>query len=197
MNQYHRISQELISAPDRQKYSNLLSLVTRSNAPRNAASSDTFVKAMRGAATGVNIVTTDGDAGRFGVTVSAFASVSANPPAVLVCINKKSPACSAIRENGSFCVNVLSTKQRSLADIFAGFSADGDAYDFANGSWTKSDTGSPMLQGSVSNFDCRVGSAFDVGTHTILVGFVTSVEQSEASPLLYTNRSYRHASYAI
>ena len=50
-----------------------------------------FVEGMRGAVTGVNIVTTDGAAGRFGVTVSAFSSVSAEPPMVLVCINQRSP----------------------------------------------------------------------------------------------------------
>src|ERR1700752_3118648 len=85
-----------------------------------AVGRDAFIEAMRRAATGVTLVTTDGPAGRFGVTVSAFASVSADPPMLLACINRKSPAAAAIAANGGFCVNVLSAEQSPLADVFAG-----------------------------------------------------------------------------
>ena len=60
---------------------------------------ETFVSAMAGAATQVSVVTTDGTEGRFGVTVSAFSSVSAEPPLVLVCINRRSPAIAALRSD--------------------------------------------------------------------------------------------------
>src|SRR5436190_4986272 len=56
-----------------------------------------FVDAMSRAATGVTVVTSDGIAGRFGQTVSAMCSVSADPPTLLVCINRKSPICDAIQ----------------------------------------------------------------------------------------------------
>ena len=59
-----------------------------------------FVAAMGLAATGVSVVTTDGPAGRFGLTVSAVSSVSAEPPLVLVCINRKSPAMAAVEAPG-------------------------------------------------------------------------------------------------
>ena len=77
---------------------------------------ESFIAAMRNAATGVNVVTTDGAAGRFGITVSAFASVSAEPLTVLVCINRDSPARDAILANGRFCVNVLSAGQTDVAN---------------------------------------------------------------------------------
>ena len=154
---------------------------------------DVFVQAMRGAATGVNIVTTDGAAGRFGLTVSAFSSVSAEPPMVLVCINSRSPACKAIHRNRRFCVNVLSEAQRAVADSFAGHPATGRAYDFGVASWTVSQTGSPILDKSIASFDCAVATVIDAGSHSIFVGAVRDVTSNAASPLLYTDGSYRRA----
>ena len=61
-----------------------------------------FVVAMRAAVTGVNVVTTDGVGGRLGRTVSALASVSAEPEILLVCIARRSPLAVAIRMNGVF-----------------------------------------------------------------------------------------------
>ena len=156
-------------------------------------SGDQFVRAMRGAATGVNVVTTDGAAGRFGVTVSAFASASASPPTVLVCINRRSPVCEAIRKNRIFCVNILSTAQRPVAETFSGYAGHGEPYDFGIGSWSRSSAGSPSLDNSVANFDCTLATAIDVGTHTIFVGHVRSVKHCDRSPLLYADRSYRRA----
>jgi len=168
-------------------------LISGFRSAAGAIASDAFIAAMRGAAAGVNIVTTDGTAGRWGVTVSAFSSVSAEPPSVLVCVNRQSPVCAAILENGNFCVNVLSTGQRGLADTFAGFPAEGDAYDFCRAAWTRATSGAPRLAGCVASFDCGVNSAMDVGTHTIFIGVVRSAESGDADPLLYTNRTYRRA----
>lgn len=157
----------------------------------DSAASAGFIQAMRGTATGVNVVTTDGPAGRFGLTVSAFSSVSAEPPTVLVCINRSSPARSAVRENGAFCINVLSTAQRPLADTFAGNASGGEPYSFESGSWTRSRTGSPILDDSVASFDCTLQSSIDAGTHTIFIGAVRAVGYNKSSPLLYTDRAYR------
>jgi flavin reductase len=148
--------------------------------------SNTFVNAMRGAAAGVNIVTTDGVAGRFGLTVSAFSSVSAEPPSVLVCVNRQSPACEAIRRNRQFCVNVLSANQYELANT-------GDAYDFSQGSWQQLATSSPLLDEAVASFDCTLGTAIDAGTHTIFIGLVCAAAGGSANPLVYANQSYRRA----
>ena len=91
---------------------------------------DRFVAAMAGAATQVSVVTTDGAAGRFGVTVSAFSSVSAEPPLVLVCINRRSPAIAAITANNAFCVNLLGDDQSDIANCFAGRPGAIAPYDF-------------------------------------------------------------------
>ncbi len=101
-----------------------------------------FLTAMSGAVTQVSVVTTNGTAGRFGVTVSAFTSVSADPPLVLVCINRRSPVVKAIEENGCFCVNLLDDRQSTVADCFSGRSDPLTAYDFSCANWRLEATGS-------------------------------------------------------
>src|SRR5277367_7027258 len=81
-----------------------------------------FLSGMSHAACTVNVVTTDGVAGRHGVTVSAMVSVSADTPqpTLLVCIHHLSPVVTALLENGVFCVNVLRDDQAHISDNFAG-----------------------------------------------------------------------------
>jgi flavin reductase (DIM6/NTAB) family NADH-FMN oxidoreductase RutF len=149
-----------------------------------------FVNAMARAVTGVSVVTTVGTAGRMAVTVSAVSSVSADPPMVLACINRQSPACKAIRSNGIFCVNVLSADQRHVSDSFAGQPADGRPFDFACACWSAGATGAPKLEGAVATFDCVISASHDAGTHTVFIGRVVGVAEDDGAPLLYTLRSY-------
>src|ERR1700677_1056122 len=81
-----------------------------------------FLNGMSHAACTVNVVTTDGRAGRHGVTVSAMVSVSAAPPrpTLLVCIHHKSAVADAVLQNGVFCVNVLRDDQSHISENFAG-----------------------------------------------------------------------------
>ena len=149
-----------------------------------------FLAGMSQAAATVNIVTTDGTAGRFGVTVSAFSSVSAEPPMVLVCINRRSPVSDALATNGCFAVNVLSMAQRSLAHTFAGSSDSSTPYDFGTARWNAFATGAPMLSGAIAGFDCALATSVDAGTHRIFIGRVVDVGTTAADPLLYSNRKY-------
>jgi flavin reductase (DIM6/NTAB) family NADH-FMN oxidoreductase RutF len=149
-----------------------------------------FINAMGVAVTGVNLITTDGRAGRFGITVSSMSSVSADPPMLLACVNRHSPACSAIRSNQVYCVNVLSTTQRHLADSFAGKTGHAKPYDFSIGEWLQSSNDAPRLANATSSFDCVLVHAYDAGSHTIFVARVTSATEGSDSPLLYTDRNY-------
>ena len=159
--------------------------------PRTAsADREDFVNAMSGAVTGVNVITTDGPAGRFGITVNAVSSVSADPPMVLACINRRSPACNTVRVNGAFCVNVLSARQRHVAETFAGRPAQGESYAFASAMWTQSTTGAPRLVDATAAFDCVLETAYDAGSHTIFIGRVVAASEGSRSPLLYTDRAY-------
>lgn len=152
---------------------------------------DAFVSAMSGAVTQVSIVTTDGVAGRFGVTISAFASVSAEPPLVLVCINKRSPAVDGIEENGCFCVNLLKNDQSEVANCFAGRAQEGENYSFECANWQNSTTGSPTLTGAAANFDCTVETAYDAGTHRIFIGRVLEATATQNTPLAFSQRAYQ------
>lgn len=149
-----------------------------------------FVDAMASSAMGVSIVTTQGVAGQFGLTVSAWSSVSAEPPLVLACINRKSPIVAPLTVNGRFAINVLTEVQAGLARVFAGRSADGRNYDFAAASWHTSPEGDLMLDQSSAAFSCVLDSWHDAGTHRIFIGRVEHVSTMRAEPLLYHNRSF-------
>jgi flavin reductase len=153
-----------------------------------------FLDGMSRAAFCVNVVTTDGPAGRAGVTVSAMSSVSAdgNSPTVLVCIHHQSKTAAAIVENSVFCINILRDDQSEIADRFGGRTLE-DADKFAYGRWVEDDTRAPRLADAVVAFDCRVLSAERVGTHYIFIGAVASVTMGFGTALIYADRAYGKA----
>ncbi|MHB8505753.1 MAG: flavin reductase family protein [Acidimicrobiales bacterium] len=153
-----------------------------------------YLQSMAQAATGVTVVTTDGRAGRWGQTVSAMCSVSAQPPTLLVCVNRRSPLVPAVEANGAFSVNVLAAGQAGVADTFAGRPGGGRPYDFACAPWDHLDSGCPGLRGASAVFDCRLEDATDSGTHRVFFGAVVGCRRTPAEPLTYAGRRYgRHA----
>jgi len=143
---------------------------------------------MRRFATGVAIVTTSLDGRIHGFTVNSFASVSTEPPTVLICVNRIATAHPLIAASQHFCVNVLALDQRGLAERFAGGEPrsrfDGVAYRIGP-------TGSPILEGTVAHVDCRVTEELTASTHTIFLGEVLDAGSRNAPPLGYFNREYR------
>ena len=143
---------------------------------------------MRRFATGVAIVTTSLDGRIHGFTVNAFASVSAEPPTVLICVNRIATAHPLIAASQHFCVNILALDQRRLAERFAGGEPrsrfEGVAYHIGAG-------GSPILEGTVAHVDCRVTEELTASTHTIFLGEVLDAGSRDAPPLGYFNRKYR------
>ncbi len=151
---------------------------------------DDFLSAMSQAVTGVNVVTTNGPLGRFGLTVSAISSVSTEPPMLLVCVNQKSVASDAIQGNGRFAINILATSQQYIAETFSGSDRHGVAYQFDQEDWRTTRDGSPLLRGAIATFDCEIENIVLAATHTIFIGRVIATSQSSDTPLLYTQRSY-------
>jgi flavin reductase (DIM6/NTAB) family NADH-FMN oxidoreductase RutF len=152
-----------------------------------------FLLGMSHAACTVNVVTTDGAAGRHGVTVSAMVSVSADTPqpTLLVCIHHLSPVAEALLENGVFCVNVLRDDQAHISDHFAGRSAVRGAAKFNCAQWTTQVTGAPRVVDSLVAFDCRVTASERVGSHFVVFGSVQDIFVSGGgAPLIYANRAY-------
>lgn len=152
---------------------------------------DAFLDAMSRAATGVTVVATDGELGRLGQTVSAMCSVSADPPALLVCLNRKSKLVAGIERYRVFGVSVLRADQRRIADSFAGRPAADDApYDFDRVRWETAVTGSPLLSSAIAKFDCRLVDAHTFGTHTIFISAVVASSSAKGKPLVYASRGY-------
>jgi len=154
---------------------------------------DQFLEGMSHAACTVNIITTDGPAGRAGVTVSAMASVSADSewPTLLVCVHHLSPAASKITENGVLCVNVLRDDQAYISDTFAGRFKNEIGDKFECTEWVTAPSGAPRIADALVAFDCRVISNEKVGTHHIFLCEVRDLYVSRSgSPLIYANRAY-------
>jgi len=156
-----------------------------------------FLEAMSRAATFVAVATTDGDGGRFGVTLSSFTSVSADGdhPSLLGCVHHLSPAATAILKNRAFAANLLAEDQEEIANRFAGRGAPGNHADrFAETNWVTGPLGQPILLGATAVLECRLATAMLWETHHIIVGRVTGVRLSEnPAPLLYGHRAYRRA----
>src|SRR5580692_7887581 len=152
-----------------------------------------FLLGMSHAACTVNVVTTDGGAGRHGITVSAMVSVSADTPqpTLLVCIHHKSAVATALLENGVFCVNVLRDDQSHISDNFAGRSGARGAEKFDCTQWTTQVTGAPRVLDSLVAFDCRVTASERVGSHFVVFGSVQDIHVAgTGAPLIYANRAY-------
>lgn len=150
---------------------------------------DDFISAMRKVASSVSVVTTDGEAGRHGATVSAFSSVSADPPTVLICLFAESRIAKAVSENGGFCLNVLSENDAEIADRFAG-RHDGWIEDRFAGIECYGGPGrAPQIDGATA-FRCDLQQTVRSGSHLIVLGHVRYVLASSASPLTYHDGCY-------
>jgi flavin reductase (DIM6/NTAB) family NADH-FMN oxidoreductase RutF len=141
-----------------------------------------FKAAMRRHPVGVTIVTSlRGDEPR-GLTLSSFTSVSTDPPAVLICVNRDARSYLYISESRIFCVNLLAAQQRELAQRFASGMRDRQ---FDGIAYTSDITGAPVLGGTVGHFDCEVTHEHHAGSHSVFLGHVLSCESHPGNPLGY------------
>ena len=152
---------------------------------------DDFKKAMQLWASGVTVVTTYSEKlGIQGMTVTAFSSVSVNPPQVLVCINESADTGTGIQESQCFAVNVLSSAQQDVSNQFAGGSSQKQR--FENTPWTSGITGSHILNDSIMSLECKVIEKIHAGTHWIIIGAVQDCVYRSGEPLLYYRGAYQH-----
>lgn len=146
---------------------------------------------LRHFASGVTIVTVTANGERHGLTVSAFASVSPDPPLIAACIDHKHRAWPLLEQpNAVFAVNVLAADQREISDRFA-WVKDEDR--FLVGNWTTATTGAPVLANALAWLDCTIEHRHPAGSHTVYIGRVVdaAVPRPEEAPLVYWNREYR------
>ena len=141
---------------------------------------------------GVTIVTVRAGERRHGLTISAFASVSPDPPLIMVIVDHEHLGYQLMEEEGAvFAVNILGEDQVELSNRFA-WVKDEDR--FTIGNWGAAVTGAPILEDALAWLDCTIRHRFPAGSHTVYVGEVQAhgIPRPEAQPLVYWNRGYRH-----
>jgi flavin-dependent trigonelline monooxygenase, reductase component len=140
--------------------------------------------------TGVTVVTSCGaDGVPRGLTSNAICSVSADPPQLLVCVDKRSQTLPAIRAAGSFVVNFLAAGREELSDRFASKHPD----KLADVTWEPSAIagGAPILVDDVvAVAECVVAQEVDAGDHWIFIGRIEAGAVYERVPLMYYRRAY-------
>lgn len=153
---------------------------------------DRVLRKLRGLfASGVTVVTTVQDDRLRGVTVSAFASISLEPPLVMIALARETATAEMIAAGGVFAVNILSDDQEFLSERFAARAPivnerfEGVPYETAI-------TGAPLLPQSIAWYDCRVEATYDGGDHLIFIGRVVAIGFGDESrqPLLYYANRY-------
>lgn len=143
---------------------------------------------MKYFASAVTVVTSALDSGElFGLTVSAFTSVSLNPPLVLISIRNESTATSLFQKAQRYCVNILAEDQQPIAEKF---SLQGEAGRFQNLNYYIGKGGSPIIRGCIGYIDCRLEQTIVLGDHTVFIGEVIELAAEKKPPLLYIDRHY-------
>jgi flavin reductase (DIM6/NTAB) family NADH-FMN oxidoreductase RutF len=138
-------------------------------------------------ATGVTVVTTkDGEDAPFGLTANAFASLSLNPPLVLVCVDKAAQCYSCFEDSKIFAINVLGEGQEEISRRFA----TKGAQKFNGIPWHKSESGLALLDGAIGHIECKVVYSYDGGDHTIYVGEVLRAKTTGERPLIFFRGEY-------
>lgn len=150
--------------------------------------SDLFRSVLGRFATGVTIVTTRDATGHdHGMTVSAFSSLSLDPPLVLVCVDHQASMFNTLMTAPFFVVNILSTSQEALSRRFSNLDAD---HRFDGVGFTRNAHGIPILDDVLAHLECRVTTRHDGGDHTIFVGQVEHATSRDDRPLLYYRGGY-------
>ncbi len=132
--------------------------------------------------TGVTVVTVmDGDVPR-GLAVNAFASISLDPPTVMVCVQRTSSTHDCLFRAGHLAINILSTDQLDVVNRFAAKSAD----KFAGLDWRPAPSGSPYIDRSSAQMEVQIRERLQASTHTVFICRVVDAQVSDLHPMVYS-----------
>ncbi len=146
-------------------------------------------------ATGVTVVAARHGPLLAGMTANAIASISVDPPVLMASVSRKAETHRAIIGSHAFAVSVLADDQRDLAECFAQPTTASKLTRFCDAAWHEAETGSPILEGALAYFDCRLTAHHDGGDHAIFLGEVVAAGyRTDAAPLLYYASAYRELS---
>jgi flavin reductase (DIM6/NTAB) family NADH-FMN oxidoreductase RutF len=150
----------------------------------------TLKDAMRLVAGGVSVLTAGEGDERTGLTVTSAASLSIDPPTMIVCVNRNASAVPVIARRRHFCVNVLSAEHESVADRFAGRGGAKGAARYEAVEWRPQATGALALEGAIATIDCEVEEMIERHSHVIVIGAVRAVTARPGEPLVYSRGRY-------
>lgn len=151
-----------------------------------------FKGSMRNFPASVSVIATGDEQQRAGLTATAVCSLSAQPPQVIVCLNANTGTFNLIKELRRFSVNVLHTRQQTIAQCFGGFDPQlvGEQR-FTTGNWKHGELGVPVLSDALAVMECELVEAIPAQSHFILIGAVKEIHQAPRVPtLLYGDGAF-------
>ena len=163
-----------------------MTVVPKSTAASAGMDAESYRALMRHQAGAVTVIATGSGDGRAGLTATAVASLSDNPPTILACVQRKSQAHDRIAAVKAFTVNVLASDQQDVAERFAGRRGEHGVERFQGLEWGVLTSGAPVLKWALASLDCELIDRHDFTTHSIFIGRVLAGQfRSDAAPLLY------------
>ena len=147
-------------------------------------------QAMRHLVGGVSVVTAGIGPERTGATVTSAHSLSMEPETMLISINMSSSTWPVIRRTGHFCVNILRSDQRAVADRFAGRDGLKGAARYEGAAWSVLETGALALDGALASIDCEVDHILERHSHALIFGAVRAVVTGGGPALVYSHGHY-------
>lgn len=148
-----------------------------------------FRQAMARMPGAVSVVTVQAPEARYGRTVSAVMSLSAEPPSLLISLLASAPIAEAVARVGVFSLAVVSEANLATAMAFAGQPPMAMEERFGVGTWTRADGGFRLDRASV-NLDCRVAQVMDIATHRVIVAEVVAIDHTDQPPLTYLSQTF-------
>ncbi|MDO5639968.1 MAG: 4-hydroxyphenylacetate 3-monooxygenase, reductase component [Neisseria sp.] len=147
---------------------------------------------MASCAAGVHVITTDGAAGRYGITMTAVTSITDEPPTVMLCINRSAGIIPVLGANRDLCINVLSAAQQDVAEHFAGMTRLSPEERFEYHIWHRGETGQLQVEGALAHLHGRIVAEHEVGTHQVFYVRIgeTKVYGAAAPALVYFRRHF-------
>lgn len=153
---------------------------------RSVVDANAFRSVMRQLAGCVTVISTVNDGVLYGFTATAVCSVCAEPPTILIAVNKTARTHPHIDQKGAYAVNILADAQKHIAEHFAG---KGDNQ-FETVDYTLGSEGVPLITGAAAHLECVIEQRIPIGTHTIFVGRVIGTGVDTTNPLIYHDAKY-------
>ena len=158
--------------------------IVRAVSIETEVTSSDFRSAMRQLTGGVSVITAGRGRDISGMTVTSVSSLSVDPPALIVSINREASSWPLVKRYGFFGVNILTSDQIDIAERFTGKGGLKGAARFAGADWTTRTSGVPLLVGALAAIDCEVEDVVERHSHAIVIGRVLDVAVSARSAAL-------------